>query len=90
MQGKPLLRLVMAVVVKFVVDLPRPKGIEQITPDIVRELARMNSDGNRTRHAENLDRFPRMNKICFALCNFQFGVGGIINFFRMDRLRALT
>ena len=44
MQGEPLLRLFVGVVVEFMVDLARAQGMEQLAPDILRELAGMNCD----------------------------------------------
>jgi hypothetical protein len=43
-QGEPLLRLFVGVVVEFMVDLARAQGTEQLAPDILRELAGMDGD----------------------------------------------
>ncbi len=41
MEFQPLLRLSVAVVMKFGVDLPGAEGIEEVRPDFLRELARV-------------------------------------------------
>jgi len=44
-EGEPFLGLFDAVVVEFVIDLARAEGVEQIAPDILRELAGMDGYG---------------------------------------------
>jgi hypothetical protein len=64
-QREPLLGLLGAVVMEFVIYAPRAQGFQQIAPDGFRELARMNCDFSRRRLALVVADSRRGDKTCW-------------------------
>ena len=64
MEFEPFLCLLDAIVMEFVIDLPHPQRGQQIGADLLRELARMNSDLDGSRHPPVVARARGQDKPC--------------------------